>query len=121
MAVIADATIVTGMLLVGIGERNDKGQQNFMIVDNKTKAEETEKFLQSLLERDDIGVILITQNIAETVRDTILAHEDTVPTILEIPSKETAYDPEKDPIVVRAASILWGLETGMEKVKDMLA
>lgn len=45
MAVIADATIVTGMLLVGIGERNDKGQQNFMIVDNKTKAEETEKFL----------------------------------------------------------------------------
>ena len=120
VSVIADATIVTGMLLVGIGERTEK-QKNFMIVDRETDTEKVKQFLLSLLERDDIGVVLITQNIAETVRDVILAHDKLTPTILEIPSKETAYDPEKDPIVVRAASILWGQETGMDKVKEMLA
>ena len=33
---IADATTVTGLLLTGIGERNVKGEQNFMIVDRDT-------------------------------------------------------------------------------------
>ena len=42
-----------------------------------------------------------------------------IPTILEIPSKETPYDPEKDTVVVRAASILWGQDTGMDKLKQV--
>ena len=44
-----------------------------------------------------------------------------MPTILEIPSKDTPYEPEKDTIVVRAAAILWGQDTGMEKLKQMTA
>ena len=36
VSVIADATTVTGLLLTGIGERNTKGQQNFLIVDKET-------------------------------------------------------------------------------------
>ena len=39
VSVIADATTVTGLLLTGIGERNAKGQQNFMIVDQDTNVE----------------------------------------------------------------------------------
>jgi hypothetical protein len=41
------------------------------------------------------------------------------PTILEVPNKENPYDPEKDPIVMRAAGILWGQDTGAEKLKEM--
>ena len=119
VSVIADATTVTGLLLTGIGERNAKGQQNFMIVDKDTSNEMIEAQLKQLIDRDDIGVILISQNVAEKVRAIIVAHEKLFPTILEIPSKDNPYDPEKDTIVLRAAAILWGSESGPEKLREM--
>ena len=48
----------------------------------------------------------------------IAEHENVIPTIMEIPSKDVAYDPEKDIILVRAARILYGNEVGMEKLKQ---
>ena len=56
--------------------------------------------LRELIDREDIGVILISQNVAERVRNIIIEHEKIIPTILEIPSKDNPYDPEKDTIVV---------------------
>ena len=58
---------------------------------------------------------------AERVRQIIVEHEKVIPTILEIPSKGTPYEPEKDTIVVSAASKLWGLDTGLEKLAQMQA
>jgi V-type H+-transporting ATPase subunit F len=110
---------VTGLLLTGIGERNTKGQQNFMIVDKDTTDAIIEHQLKELIEREDIGVILISQNVAERVRNIIIEHEKIIPTILEIPSKDNPYDPEKDTIVIRAAAILWGSDSGPEKLKEM--
>ena len=69
-----------------------------------------------MLERHDIGIILISQNIAERVRNIIVEHDNVMPTILEIPSKDTPYEADKDTIVRRAASMLWGMDTGMEKL-----
>ena len=60
VAVIADASTVTGLLLTGIGERNAKGQQNFMIVDKETETANVKTYLKSLLDREDIGVVLIS-------------------------------------------------------------
>jgi len=37
---------------------------------------------------------------------------------MEMPSKDYAYDPEKDTILARAARILYGAEVGMEKLKE---
>lgn len=119
VSVIADATTVTGLLLTGIGERNTKGQQNFLVVDKETTDAMIEHQLKQLIDRDDIGVILISQNCAERVRQIIVNHDKIIPTILEIPSKDNPYDPEKDTIVTRAAAILWGAETGSEKLKEM--
>ena len=92
-----------------------------MIVDKEVSDSHIEEKLRQLLAREDIGVVLISQNIAERVRQVIIEHDAVIPTILEIPSKETPYDPEKDTIVVRAASILWGTDTGMDKLKQMTA
>ena len=121
VSVIADATTVTGLLLTGIGERNTKGQQNFLIVDKDTTDAMIEHQLKELIDREDIGVILISQNCAERVRQIIVNHDKIIPTILEIPSKDNPYDPEKDTIVIRAAAILWGSDTGSEKLKEMQA
>ena len=36
VAAIADTTTMTGFLLTGMGERNHKGQTNFLVVDKET-------------------------------------------------------------------------------------
>ncbi|RXM30152.1 V-type proton ATPase subunit F, partial [Acipenser ruthenus] len=54
------------------------------------------------LARDDIGIILINQFIAEMIRHAIDAHTQSIPAVLEIPSKEHPYDASKDSILRRA-------------------
>jgi V-type H+-transporting ATPase subunit F len=39
--------------------------------------------------------------VAETIRHMIDDYDAMMPTVLEIPSKENAYDPGKDSIMVR--------------------
>ena len=60
VSVIADASTVTGLLLTGIGKREQNGRTNFMVVDRDTPKEKTKEFLKSLLDRDDIGVVFIS-------------------------------------------------------------
>jgi V-type H+-transporting ATPase subunit F len=120
-SIIADETTVTGFLLTGMGERNRKGQTNFYVVNKDSSDGDIDKFLRELLARPDIGIVLVGQEVAERVRNVILEHEEIIPTILEIPSKNNPYDPEKDPIVLRAAQILWGCDTGLEKLRELAA
>jgi vacuolar-type H+-ATPase subunit F/Vma7 len=49
----------------------------------------------------------------------IAEHTKIFPTILEIPNKDNPYDPVKDTIVIRAAGILWGQDTGAERLAEM--
>ena len=121
VSAIGDRTTITGLLLTGMGERNLKNQTNFLIVDKDTDDETIETTLRSFLERTDIGIVLISQNVAERVRNIIVEHNKVLPTILEIPSKDTPYEADKDTIVKRAAAILWGSDTGMEKLQQMQA
>ena len=121
VSAIGDRTTITGLLLTGMGERNLKNQTNFLIVDKDTDDETIETTLRSFLERTDIGIVLISQNVAERVRNIIVEHNKVLPTILEIPSKDTPYEADKDTIVKRAAAILWGSDTGLEKLQQMQA
>ena len=106
-------------MLTGFAENDLKGQSNFLSVERNTTDDKIEAKLLELLKRSDIGVILISQNIAERVRRTIELHTEFVPTILEIPAKDHLYEPEKDPIVLRAASLLWGPQTGLDKLLEL--
>jgi V-type H+-transporting ATPase subunit F len=118
VAVIGDEPTVSGFLLTGIGERNRKGEANFLIVNKDTTLSQIETTFKKFTDREDIGIILISQHVAEQIRNLIAEHDAVLPTILEIPSKDYAYDPEKDTILTRAARILWGNEAGMEKIKE---
>ncbi|CAF0873505.1 unnamed protein product [Rotaria sp. Silwood1] len=103
MAVIGDEDTVTGFLLGGIGELHPKTRKpNFLIVDKNTKLSDIDETFKSFLARDDIGIILISQYIAEMIRGTVDGHDKTLPAILEIPSKEHPYDANKDSILRRA-------------------
>ena len=54
-----------------------------------------ENTLKAFTQRDDIGIILINQHVANNMRHILKDYNQTIPTILEIPSKEHPYDPEQ--------------------------
>ena len=66
-----------------------------------TKQSEIETAFRSFIAREDIAVIMITQTVAEEIRYILNEYDKLIPTILEIPSKETPYDPEKDSLYQR--------------------
>ncbi|KAI5274155.1 V-type proton ATPase subunit F [Manis pentadactyla] len=102
IAVIGDEDTVTGFLLGGIGELNKNRHPNFLVVEKDTTINEIEDTFRQFLNRDDIGIILINQYIAEMVRHALDAHQLSIPAVLEIPSKEHPYDAAKDSILRRA-------------------
>ncbi len=65
VAIIGDEPTVTGFLLTGIGERNRKGEANFLIVTKDTTLSQIETFFKKLMEREDIGIIMISQSVAQ--------------------------------------------------------
>lgn len=104
IAVIGDEDTVTGMLLAGIGSISSElnKEKNFVVVDLKTSDEEIEKNFDLFTEsRDDIAIVLINQHIAERIRYKVDTFTKLFPAILEIPSKDHPYDPEKDSILRR--------------------
>ncbi|XP_077565379.1 V-type proton ATPase subunit F [Stigmatopora nigra] len=102
IAVIGDEDTCTGFLLGGIGELNKNRKPNFLVVEKDTSITEIEETFKSFLSRNDIGIILINQFIAEMIRHAIDAHMESIPAVLEIPSKEHPYDASKDSILRRA-------------------
>lgn len=106
IGIIGDEETVTGFLLAGVGQRNESSK-NFYIVTKEDKFQIGVMF-DNLVNRSDIGVILICQHIANMIREKIEEHDLIVPTILEIPSKNHPYSVENDTIMQRALIQLYG-------------
>ncbi|KAE8309439.1 ATPase, V1 complex, subunit F [Aspergillus transmontanensis] len=126
LAVIGDEDSVTGLLLAGVGVSGFKSaiaadvsdgeligfskhvtdppdsQRNFLVVDSKTETSTIEKTFQNFTqERKDIAIVLINQHVAERIRHSVDSFTDPFPAVLEIPSKDHPYDPEKDSVLKR--------------------
>ncbi|CAG8492211.1 31923_t:CDS:2 [Gigaspora margarita] len=100
IAVIGDEDSVTGLLLAGVGHV-DGANKNFLVVDSKTPLSKIEETFIEFTKRKDIAIILINQHIAEYIRQLVDDYDQAFPTILEIPSKDHPYDPEKDSVLKR--------------------
>ena len=90
IGIIGDEETVTGFLLAGIGERNENST-NFLKVTSETDKLIIQEFFESLVSRKDIGIILISQDVADKIRETLDAYDEIIPTVLEIPSKQHPY------------------------------
>ncbi|MCJ1260306.1 H(+)-transporting V1 sector ATPase subunit F [Lobaria immixta] len=108
LAVIGDEDSVTGLLLAGIGvlkihvTQPPDAQKNFLVVDAKTETSTIEQaFDRYTRDRKDIAILLINQHIAERIRSRVDTYTDAFPAVLEIPSKDHPYDPEKDSVLRR--------------------
>lgn len=78
-----------------------------MTVDGSTTEEEIEEAFDTFTAREDVAILLIAQNIAEKIRWKVDTFTQAFPAILEIPSKDHPYDPEKD-LVLRRVRRLFG-------------
>lgn len=103
LAAIADEDSVTGLLLAGVGQvSTEQGKEtNFLtVVPGKTEVEDIEEAFENFTtKRDDIAILLINQHIADLIRYRVDSYTNAFPAILEIPSKDHPYDPEKDSIL----------------------
>ncbi|KAK6457127.1 ATPase, V1 complex, subunit F [Scheffersomyces xylosifermentans] len=103
LAAIADEDSVTGLLLAGVGQvSNEVGKEtNFLtVIPGKTTVEQVEEAFDTFTSgRDDIAILLINQHIADLIRFKVDSYTNAFPAILEIPSKDHPYDPEKDSIL----------------------
>merc|ERR1719491_926075 len=107
IGVIGDEDTVTGFLLAGTGHRTAEGS-NFLIVKQDTPQQAVEDAFKELTARSDIGILLINQHVAADIRHVIKDYNQTIPAVLEIPSKEHPYDPEQDYIMQRVGMFLSG-------------
>lgn len=109
IAFIGETDSCVGFLLAGIGEVkiiNDKNSEilkNYLVVDDQTSLKEIEDQFQCLVKRNDVGIVLIEQHIANQIRCFIDRHsrQCLLPTVLELPSTYNAYDLHKDYIIKR--------------------
>jgi len=101
IGVIADEDTITGLLLSGVGNVDNKKQKNFFVVTSKTTQSEIENSFRTFTSREDIAIILISQKIADEIRYLLNEYDKLIPTILEIPSKDHPYDPTKDSVMAR--------------------
>ncbi|CBX90880.1 similar to vacuolar ATP synthase subunit F [Plenodomus lingam JN3] len=104
LAVIGDEDTVTGMLLAGVGHVTAPPdlQKNFLVLHAQPDAAAIEAaFDRFTTERKDIAILLINQHIAEKIRHRVETYTAAFPSLLEIPSKDHPYDPEKDSVLKR--------------------
>lgn len=109
VGIIGDEDTVTGFLLAGVGDNrislgNSPNLQetqtttppNYFVVNPTTPLSDIEDAFTTMCNRKDIGIIIISQHIANDVRHLVEEHSAVIPCILEIPNKGQKYDAEKD-------------------------
>lgn len=67
-----------------------------------TTVKEIQACFKRFMRRHDIAIIIINQIYADMIRPTIDKHLLPTPSVLEIPSKQHAYDSSRDSILKRA-------------------
>ncbi|KAH0534213.1 H(+)-transporting V1 sector ATPase subunit F [Glutinoglossum americanum] len=108
LAIIGDEDSVTGLLLAGIGHVTPPpdASKNFLVVDAKTETPAIEAAFEEFTKtRQDIGIVLVNQHIADRIRHRIDSYTAAFPAVLEIPAKDHPYDPEKDSVLRRVRKL----------------
>ncbi|CAN0382041.1 unnamed protein product [Discosporangium mesarthrocarpum] len=98
---------VTGFLLAGVGHRT-ANSTNFLVVREDTTVAQIEEAFKTLTARSDIAIVLINQHVANEIRHILKDYSKTIPTVLEIPSKDVPYNPDQDYIMQRINMMLGG-------------
>ena len=96
VAAIADSDTIIGLRLAGV--------RDSYLVESPHQAEE---MLRKVLQDQDVGLVILTEKIADKVRDMIndFTSQRTFPVIVEIPDKRGTEQGRRDPLkdIIRRA------------------
>ncbi|XP_049947804.1 V-type proton ATPase subunit F-like [Schistocerca serialis cubense] len=111
VGLMGDENTCVGFLLAGIGQRSPDGDSNVIVVHGHTSELEIEEDFQRLLAREDIAILLITDQVAEVIANSMARHLDSrkPPVLLTIPSPYQPFDSEAD-VMLRAVRRLRATE-----------
>jgi V/A-type H+-transporting ATPase subunit F len=89
IAAIGEEDTIIGLRLAGIGDA-------FIA----SEVSEIKAAIEKVLQNPDIGLLIITERLAEKVRNIIneIMERRTIPTIIEIPDRQGPIEREVDPI-----------------------
>merc|ERR1719230_2318477 len=117
MAMIADEDMLAGFILAGIGQRDGQGNTNFLAVNASTRRAEIEAAFKQMTARNDVGVVIIGQHIADMIRHAVNEYQaegKVIPTILEVPNKDHPYNPNTDSVMQRVKVFMGGNIAGFD-------
>ncbi|XP_049772279.1 V-type proton ATPase subunit F 1-like [Schistocerca cancellata] len=105
VGLIGDENTCVGFL------RSPDGDSNVIVVHEHTSELEIEEDFQRLLAREDIAILLITDQVAEVIANSMARHLDSrkPPVLLTIPSPYQPFDSEAD-VMLRAVRRLRATE-----------
>lgn len=78
-----------------------------IILWSETRRNDIEEAFKTFVERPDIAIVIINQPIAEQIRHVVRKYTSSgsaIPAVLEIPSKESPYNPAQVVLVVAFCS-----------------
>ncbi len=71
LAIMADVDTVSGYLLAGIGDASATQGPNVFVVSNTTSRADMETAFRDLSSREDVAVLLVSEQVADVLRDEI--------------------------------------------------
>ncbi|KAH1004785.1 uncharacterized protein LOC109537566 isoform X1 [Dendroctonus ponderosae] len=92
IAIVGDEDTCVGFLLAGIGQTDESFGPNFIVVGPKMDDFQLELMFLDLLERPDIGLLLITKEAAGKIPHVIGRHTGMNPTIMIIPGHNGPFE-----------------------------
>lgn len=103
LSIIADEDTCVGYILGGIGEINEAETPNYFVVHSYTTDKEIENAYLKFISRKDMGLVLITKEVAERI---YLPHKKSkhLPVVIKIPNKNGPYVIEIDDLLDIAQS-----------------
>jgi len=108
IACLADEDTVAGLTLAGVGGTDARGNKHLVAVTPETPAASLEDAFRGFLKDPAVGVVLVSQPVANRIRPAMDAHTAASPAVLEVPSKEAPYDPEEDSLLRRVKQLYGG-------------
>ncbi|KAL2540634.1 V-type proton ATPase subunit F [Abeliophyllum distichum] len=79
IAMIADEDTITGFLLAGVGNVDLRRKTNYLIVESKTTVKQIEDAFKEFTTREDIGIVLISQYVANMIRFLVDSYNKPIP------------------------------------------
>eukprot|EP00701_Giardia_intestinalis_P001370 XP_001705194.1 VATPase [Giardia lamblia ATCC 50803] len=89
IGILADEATITGFLLAGAGCISSGNQKNFHVVDQNVSKADVEAAFEELRNSPDISIIMVSNGVMETIKDTIAEYDLQGKVVMPFPTKDS--------------------------------